>query len=472
MKRFVVAVMGLLCFGCAYADRLYSDSFEIPVLHPQFPHVGNTIPLPPGPTSDQLTWIMGELATGETTTAAEIQAHFASDWTVSVADTQTFFNTLRANLPDAVIRDVVAVTPEQVTVVISKPDMSTPYGFLTLQAHYAGTHGIFLFGVSNYYGSVQYPADQTLTLAQAVAKFGTLSSAPALLVGRIGTTGQCSTIAELNSTQLAATASIFKLWVLGGVARAIENGTVAPEDLIPLQASQLGPGGTINIEPLGTLFSVLDMATLMIGISDNTATDHMHHLVGRALIGQVIDSYGLAQPNVLKPLLDISEQFHLFFSFPLATSLAYVNGTEAYQQQFIDNNIVPLGPYVSGTGAYSNMQLLTSGSWRASPMDICAAFAHHRRHPQGSDAMVLVDHALGAQSAQPEVRNVWDRVWYKGGSLSGGDGYHVLTHAWMLENTGDDPYVVIAMSNSDSGGIDEYMVQSVTGRILQLVSQM
>lgn len=69
MKCFVVAAMGLLWFGCASADRLYSDSFEIPVVHPLFPHVCNTIPLPPGPTTDQLTWIMGELATGQTTIA-------------------------------------------------------------------------------------------------------------------------------------------------------------------------------------------------------------------------------------------------------------------------------------------------------------------------------------------------------------------------------------------------------------------
>jgi hypothetical protein len=29
--------------------------------------------------------------------------------------------------------------------------------------------------------------------------------------------------------------------------------------------------------------------------------------------------------------------------------------------------------------------------------------------------------------------------------------------------------VVVAMSNDDAGGVDEYRVQSVTGRLLQLV---
>ena len=83
--------------------------------------------------------------------------------------------------------------------------------------------------------------------------------------------------------------------------------------------------------------------------------------------------------------------------------------------------------------------------------------------------MDLVNHAMGASSAQPDVRNHWDRVWYKGGSLASGNGYHVLTHAWMLENSGEDPYVVVAMSNSEAGGIDQYRVQSITGRVLELV---
>jgi hypothetical protein len=84
-----------------------------------------------------------------------------------------------------------------------------------------------------------------------------------------------------------------------------------------------------------------------------------------------------------------------------------------------------------------------------------------------------VDAALGAQAAQPGVRGDFDRVWYKGGSLaSGANGLHVLTHAWMLEDAGNRPYVVVAMSNSVGGGIDEYVVQSVTGRILQLVSEL
>jgi hypothetical protein len=238
-------------------------------------------------------------------------------------------------------------------------------------------------------------------------------------------------------------------------------------------ASELAPGGTINSEPVGTLFRLADLAILMMGISDNTATDLLHERVGRALIGEVIRDFGVALPEVLTPLLGVSEQFHLLYSFPLEVAQSYVDGSEAFQQQFLEEQIEPLGSLVGDPLPYFNIPLLTSGTWRASPLDVCRAYANLRRLPQGSDAIAVVDRALGAQAAQPEVRNAWDRVWYKGGSLRvSTTELRVLTHAWMLENAGDAPYVVVAMSNNESGNIDEFAVQSITGRILELVAQM
>jgi hypothetical protein len=353
-------------------------------------------------------------------------------------------------------------------VVIDTPGSGAPLGFLNLRVRYGGAQGIVQFGVNNFNGQVQYPDDQALDLAQAVAKFHTLSGAPALLVGRIGPDGQCGQVAADAAGELRATASIFKVWVLGGVARTVAQGLLAPGDMVPLVASELAPGGTINSEPLGTPFAVADLATLMMGISDNTATDLLHEEVGRERIGQFIDD-SAADPTVLRPLLGISEQFHVFRSFPLDVALAFVNGTEAYQQQFLEEEILPLGPLVNGP--YNHVELLTSGTWHASPLDVCAAFARMRRLPQGSDAIAMADRALGAGAAQPGVRGAWDRVWYKGGSLASGAGFHVLTHAWMLEDRASDPWVVIAMSNSDGGGIDQYKVQSITSRILQLVAE-
>ncbi len=48
----------------------------------------------------------------------------------------------------------------------------------------------------------------------------------------------------------------------------------------------------------------------------------------------------------------------------------------------------------------------------------------------------------------------------------------MLVHAWLLEDAGRDPYVVVAMSNSSAGGIDPFNVQSVLCRALQLVAEL
>lgn len=455
-----------------HARALYRDGFDPPVIAPLFPPSGNSFQLPPGPVSTQLEWLMSELATGETTTLAEINQHFDPDWLAQVtpAQTQAFINSVRSNYPDAVIRDVVALTPIRATVVIDSPGGKPPHGYLSIGARYSGNQGITLLGVNAYHGSVQHPADQSLTMTQAADKFTTLSTDNGLYVGRIGSNGQCTALVDRNAGVPRATASIFKIYVLGGIGRMIADGPLSAADPVTLVASELAPGGTINSEPLGTSFRVDELTRLMMGISDNTATDLLHERAGRTRMNLAVNQLGMAQPALLTPLLGISEQFHVFRSFPLATALDYVNGDEAFQAQFVVQQIEPLGPLTNPL--YFHTQLLTSGTWQATPRDICAAFAALRRLPQGSEAMATVDAALGASAGQPEVRGDFDRVWYKGGSLAVTAGnFHVLTHAWMLEDAGSDPYVVIALSNSSAGGIDQYDIQSITGRLLELVSQ-
>lgn len=474
--RLLMSLLGLALSPFAMADRLYSDSFERPSIEPMFPLVGGEVQLPAGPSTNQLAWIMSELAVGENTTAAEVQAHFDAGF--NAAATATFINDLRGFFPNAQIVDAVGVTALDATVVIDSPidPPGEPSGFLVLDAYFSGAQLIRYFSVSNFSGTVQYPADQALTLTQAADKFETLSNAPALLIGRIRPNMQCEVVLGRQQTSQRATASIFKIWVLGGVAKAIAEGSISTDSTtIPLVASELAPAGLMNYDPLGTVFPLQDVATLMMGNSDNTATDLLHELVGREWIGQVVSEYEHAQPQLLTPFLGISEQFHLFYSFPLNQSLSYVNGSEAFQQQFLTSNIEPLGSIVGDPQPFFHQSLLTDGSWMASPVDVCKAYAHLLRLPQGSDAMAAVGKAMGAQAAQPNVRNLWDRVWYKGGSLSSNatpTGYHVLTHAWLLQNEEEDPWVMIAMSNSDGGGIDVYNVQSITGRMLELVSQL
>ncbi len=433
------------------------------------------------PASAKLQWFLDQLVPGEPITDAEIIENFAPSWlaNTNVQQTRDFLLSVRANYPDGVVTDRIALTPMRFTGLVT--GSSGNVAFVRLGSGFADP-GIDLLGVSGFgtgQATVVRPEHQNLDLAQAADEFLTMSSQPALLIGRIDAGDQCVVIEGRNETEARATASIFKIWVLGGVAEMVEAGAAAIEQIVLRTDAEEAPGGPVAAEPDDTPFTVLELAELMLGDSDNTATDLLHELVGRVAMNAVPSAFGHAQPGLLTPFLNISETFHLLLSVPFADANGYLNGSEAQQAAFLAGTLEPLGSFAANGGGFNNAELATTVTWRASPLDICNAMARHRTWDVGSDEALLVERSMGAAAAQPNVRNEWDRVWYKGGNLiveadpaNAGFEQVVLTHAWLLENEGGDPYVVVALSNGPVDDIDSFDVQSITGRILELLAAM
>jgi hypothetical protein len=467
----------------AHAAQEFADGFEPVPLSRLFPANGNSVEIPSGTVGAQLDWFIGELAAGENTTTAEVTEHFTPTYVANqtAAGLANFINLLRTSYPDGYVSEVMTATPIRVVAQLRSPANSN-IGILQLNTRVADQQQISLVGVSGFSGNVQFVYDRTLTMAQAADKFTTFAPATGLLVARIDDQNRCQVIEGRNEDTLLATASIFKLWVLGGLARSIADGDATAADPIALAAPDFAPSGVINVEPPGTVFDAIDMARLMMGLSDNTATDHLHTHVGRGAIDAIVRATGVANPEVLTPLLNINEQFRLFLVIELAAAFDYLADTEEGQEAFLPQLDGPLaGPDAPGSTPYFHTQLLTLGTWRATPLDICRTFAHLRGFR--GEALEVVDAALGASAGQPNVRNAWDRVWYKGGSLAQATNqYNVWTHAWMLERNGEQPYVLVSMANSPDGGIsgtnnvgvddDVFDIQSINGRLLQLLSEL
>jgi beta-lactamase class A len=475
LKVCALLLASMLPFGSTYA-QVFTGSFEDPIIEPQFPLVGGVYRLTPGPASTQLTWLLSELAAGETTTPAEVNAHFSPNWLsqISVTDTINFINSVRTSFPNAQVIDVISVTPMRITALIDTPGSPAPHGFLNFGTEYQGAGLIDLFGNQSF-TSVQYIEDTTLTLPQAVSKFTTLAAQTGIFVGRINSANQCVSMQSSNQNSLLNTASIFKTWVLGGVARGVQYEQLASTNSVVLDGTKNVAGSVITSAPNGTAFNVGDLTTMMMGNSDNTATDIMHSLAGRSVVDQIFTDFNMTTPTVMTPLLGISEQFHFIYNVSAPNRNAYLSGTEAFQQNFLQTDLIPRGRFTGGN--LVDNALLNTATWKATPLDVCNAMAALRRFPQKSSSLRLIDRAFGSQAAQPFVRNQWNRVWYKGGSLaSTANNFHVLTHAWLLEDQGRDPYVLVSMANDPAGGITgnltQFQIQSVNGRILQLLAEM
>lgn len=452
-------------------DTVFLSSFEGDNIEPLFPRIDGSYQLPPGPAADQLLWLLDELALGETTTLTEVQARFSPNFDLP-GIVNFINNVLRPDYPNAIITDLIALTPVAATVIIDGDAGPATSGFLQINAGFTGAQLISFLQVSNFGGSVQFPADAVLELDQAADKFMTLGSANGVYVGHIDQQQQCQPLLQRSGNTALALGSVFKTWILGAVAADVADGLLSRSDPVPLLAAERAAGSGINNEPLGTLFTVQEMATLMMGISDNTATDHLHELVGRELVGSMLSQYGVADVDRLLPFLNISEQFHVFTRFDLPTAQSYVNGSEAFQQAFLASDIIPQGPSFPINFPFFHEPLLTAGTWAASAADICRTLAGLHATVSDNGAFTLVDEAMGAGVAQPNVRNAWDRVWFKGGSLdSGATGRHVLAHAWLLENSGEfGPFVVVALATNPAGGIDGFAIQSVLSRMVELTA--
>lgn len=438
-------------------------------IQPLFPVVGGEFQLPNTPAAQQMDWIIDQLA-ATTTSQQDITDRFdpATLAGISAAQWQAFFDTLRSIVPGGTIQDIITMTPTQIRVLVGNANEPANGQFVTLRVGYSSGL-IRSFGASGFplNGSSTGLSVRSFNYTQTADRLATLADDLGVLVARIDETGQCQPIFERNASSPLSTASIFKVWVVGAVARAIEDGVISSADLVPLVADYLTPGGTINDEALGTEFSVTDLAALMLGISDNTATEALFRLVGRDRNEAILTEFNHANQDAMLPFLSMNEAFHLYWTVSPADATAYVSGTEQFQRDYLNNTLTPLGPVTSFPQA--NASVLVDSLWQASATDVCNAMAGLRRFTDTSEGFALADQAYGAETVGVNIRNRWERVWFKGGSLGDGVGQVVGTYGWLLESDSRGAFAVIAMGNTDPAGSGRIDLNEFAQTALRLV---
>lgn len=117
-------------------------------------------------------------------------------------------------------------------------------------------------------------------------------------------------VTQLNGDRAAPLGSGFKLWVLAEAARQVKAGTRRWSDVVPVGQRSL-PGGVLQAWPAGAPVTLHTLATQMISISDNTATDTLMTALGRANFDAMVRRTGVANPDASLPLLTTGEFFRL-----------------------------------------------------------------------------------------------------------------------------------------------------------------
>ncbi len=112
---------------------------------------------------------------------------------------------------------------------------------------------------------------------------------------------------DLDSQRAYPAASIIKIPILVSLMIAVDKKEVSPTQLLSVRADLVtGGSGNLQWSPVGTKFSVKDVARLMIVISDNTATNMLIDLLGgKDKLNQQFASWGLKQTRINNLLADL-----------------------------------------------------------------------------------------------------------------------------------------------------------------------
>nr|WP_298927787.1 serine hydrolase [uncultured Erythrobacter sp.] len=266
-------------------------------------------------------------------------------------------------------------------------------------------------------------------------------------------------IISINPNTQFGIGSTFKLYVLSALARRIENGEDTWDATTGLSIARRSfPSGMMQDWPDPAPVTLQTLATMMISISDNTATDALIRYVGtEAIIGEMIDS-GHSNPPLNVPFMTTREMFALKSSdeaiieqFRTSTAADKVEILNAVNSTELDINRVQ--------AAFSNGPNAIDIEWFASPNDLRKLMAHI---PAGANGVPQKIMSVN-QSMADNGRENWPTAYYKGGSEPG-----VLNFTWLLKNRAGFPYVLTLSWNNPDANLDETALELIAQRIMAL----
>jgi beta-lactamase class A len=268
-----------------------------------------------------------------------------------------------------------------------------------------------------------------------------------------------SASSELSANEQYATGSTFKLYILAELASQIEAGQRKWSDVVPLDARAYSSSATQGW-PRGTPVTLQTLATWMISVSDNAATDELIKVLGRDAVEKKLASIGHSAPDKALPLLTTVEAFALKSNAKLRAR--FETASEAQQRDILDNETAAL--------SYDKIDLSQLGSgpvaidsieWSASPADIALLMNHLRR----IDSKTALDILAVNKGVAPASAAKWKYLGYKGGSEPG-----VIAMNFLAQSKAGDWYAISGAWNNPAKEVDNAAFAALMTRLLDSVT--
>jgi len=269
-------------------------------------------------------------------------------------------------------------------------------------------------------------------------------------------------IAALDPDGRYAIASAFKLYILAELDRAIQAGERQWSDVVQL-GPKSHPSGISQNWPDGSPVTLHTLATLMISISDNSATDTLIRIIGQDRLANMVQAAGHHDPEELRPFLmtrqasalkmptHADRRARFLAAGPVEREKLLADFDSALTLDSLDSRIMTHSP-----------NFIDQLEWFASPADMVRLLDYLRRNASAETRTILaINPGIGQDAASK-----WSYFGYKGGSEPG-----VLSFNFLLRSRTGKSYAVSVNWNDGEMSLQESELLALTTRLVNLLAE-
>ncbi|APG62549.1 hypothetical protein LPB140_06860 [Sphingorhabdus lutea] len=268
-------------------------------------------------------------------------------------------------------------------------------------------------------------------------------------------------ILSFNADDQFAIGSTFKLYILAELAAQVKEGKRKWSDIATINHPSFSSTATENW-PKNAPVTLHTLASWMISLSDNGATDSLLHLLGREQVEKRVLKIGHSNPEIMLPFLSTVEAFGLKMSSNEKLRGEYLAANEMKQRQILNDNddALTLDKFkaIEITGGPLFIDKI---EWFASANDIVRLMEHLRLNGDDIvDDIMAINPGMSAGDSEK-----WQFVGYKGGSEPG-----VISQNYLLQSNSGKWFVVSGSWNDSEKEVEDSKFSALMFRLLNHVA--
>ncbi len=290
------------------------------------------------------------------------------------------------------------------------------------------------------------------SLAKIEAEFRALPGASGFGLYALGD-GKPEPILDYRADIAAPLGSAFKLWVLAELARQVAADERHWADVVKVGAPSL-PSGVLQTWPAGSPATLQTLATLMISISDNTATDTLLTTLGRAKVDAMAEGAGGSVP-----VMTTREMFALKGDAALAKD--WGAGSVVDRRALLVDHAVKIATTKLDMSVFAGKPVaVDSVEWFASPAAMAGLLDRLRAADDTTRAILAVNAGV-----DPGIAARFRYVGFKGGGEPG-----VLSLNYLVQAKDGRWYAATGNWHRADEAVNELRFAGLMGRALAVLA--